>query len=240
MKDRKHQDALARQEEANREVIAALGELSRDVQAPPDFVARVLAQAEQQPAPRPGRLTWLRRRPLGRLPWGLEAAVAAVFVLAVVGAVPQYRAWFHAYVRGVPADSDDLMGPLRTRGLGRDTAAASLPLGTWEVNASGDRGPLQIVSVSRQGELRGTLYGKAIVGFWDELAQKVIFVRLLNPADPSTVQLFTGYLFRNPGGLRGVGTATYTLAGSFEALAGTGATASRPVYGWYAQQGITD
>jgi tetratricopeptide (TPR) repeat protein len=56
----KDQDALARQEAANREVIAALGQLSRDVQAPPNFVARVLAKADQQPAPHPGPLAWLR------------------------------------------------------------------------------------------------------------------------------------------------------------------------------------
>jgi hypothetical protein len=59
MEDRKNQDALAQQEAANREVIAALGQLSRDVQAPPNFVARVLAKAEQGPAPRPGPLAWL-------------------------------------------------------------------------------------------------------------------------------------------------------------------------------------
>jgi tetratricopeptide (TPR) repeat protein len=60
MKDQRHQDALARQEAANRDVIAALGQLSRDVQAPPNFVARVLAKADQRPAPRPGALAWLR------------------------------------------------------------------------------------------------------------------------------------------------------------------------------------
>jgi tetratricopeptide (TPR) repeat protein len=59
MNDRQHQDALARQEAANRDVIAALGQLSRDVQAPPDFVARVLARADQRPAPCPGLLAWL-------------------------------------------------------------------------------------------------------------------------------------------------------------------------------------
>ena len=62
MQDQQHQDALERQEAANREVIAALGQLSRDVQAPPDFVARVLAKADQRPAPRPGPLAWLRHR----------------------------------------------------------------------------------------------------------------------------------------------------------------------------------
>ena len=60
MKDQKHQDALARQEAVNRDVIAALGQLSRDVQAPPNFVARVLAKADQRPAPRPRPLVWLR------------------------------------------------------------------------------------------------------------------------------------------------------------------------------------
>jgi hypothetical protein len=235
MKDQQHQDALARQEAANRDVIAALGQLGRDVEAPPDFVARVLARADHQPAPRPARVGWL-----GRLPWGVDMAVAAVLILAFVGAVPQYVTWFNAYVRGVPAGEEAPFGPLRTRGLGRDVAVSSLPIGTWEINAGGDRGPLRLVSLSQQGELRGTLFGTEIVGFWDERAQKVTFVHVVNPADPSTTQLFTGYLFRNPGGLRDVGTATSTLAGSFTALAGTGATAAQAAYGWYAQQGVAE
>jgi hypothetical protein len=234
MKDR---DTLERQEDASREVIAALRRLTRDVEAPPDFVARVLAQAERLPAPRPPRVAWL-----GRLPWGVDVAIAAVVVLAVVGAVPQYRTWFHTYVQGPAIET--ALGPEETlprmRGLERAPAALTVPLGTWELNASGDRGPLQIASVSHQGELRGTLFGKAIVGFWDDRAQQIRFVRILDPAEPSTTQLFTGYLFRNPGGLRGAGNATYTLAGSFTALAGTGATAARAVYGWYAQQGVTE
>ena len=234
MKDQQ-QDALARQEAANCDVIAALGQLRRDVEAPPDFLARVLAQADQQPAPRPARVSWL-----GRLPWGVDVAVAAVLILAVVGAVPQYLTWFHTYVRGVPSAEDELIGRLQTRGAGLERAPASLPLGTWEANASGDRGVLQLVSVSPQGELRGSLFGTAIVGFWDERAQQVTFVRVVNPADPSTTQLFTGYLFRTPGGLRGVGHATYSLAGSFTALAGTGATAAQAAYGWYAQQGVAE
>jgi hypothetical protein len=235
MRDRQHQDALARQEAANREVIAALGQVARDVEAPPDFVARVLARADQLPAPRPARAAWL-----GRLPWGVDVAVAAVLILAFVGAVPQYVTWFNAYVRRVPPAEDEEIGPLRTRGAGHERAAFTPPLGTWEVNASGDRGPLQLVSVGPQGELRGTLFGTEIVGFWDERAQQVTFVRVVKPADPSTTQLFTGYLFRTPGGLRGVGHATYTLAGSFTALAGTGATAAQSAYGWYAQQGVAE
>jgi tetratricopeptide (TPR) repeat protein len=59
MQDQQHQDALAREEAANREVIAALGQLSHDVQAPPNFVAQVLAKADHRPAPHPGPLAWL-------------------------------------------------------------------------------------------------------------------------------------------------------------------------------------
>jgi hypothetical protein len=233
----KHQDELERQEAANREIIAALGQLSRDVEAPPDFAARVLARVDQRPAPRPTRVSWL-----GRLPWGVDVAVAAVLILAVVGAVPQYVTWFQTHVRGIPSETgpfpEEMLPP--TRGLGRERAAPSLPLGTWEVNASGDRGPLQLISVSPQGELRGTLFGKDIVGFWDERAQQVTFVRVPNPGVPSTAQVFTGYLFRHPGGVRGEGTATYTLAGSFAAVAGPGVTAARTMYGWYAHKGVTE
>src|SRR5262245_3370661 len=125
----KQQDALEQQEAAAPEVIAALGQLTRDVQAPPDFVAHVLAKADQQPVLRPSRVIWL-----GRLPWGVDVAVAAILLLAVVGAVPQYMTWFTAYVRGIPSDSDDMIGPLRTRGPGSGAVTASLPLGTWEVN----------------------------------------------------------------------------------------------------------
>src|SRR5262245_19103675 len=107
------QDALERQEEASREVIAGLREMSRDLQAPPDFVARVLAKADQQAIPRPRRLAWL-----GRLPWGVDVAVAAVLVLAVVGGVPQYLDWFNTYVRGSPSEGGETIAPPQPRALG--------------------------------------------------------------------------------------------------------------------------
>jgi hypothetical protein len=95
----------------------------------------------------------------------LKAVAAAVFVLAIVGAVPQYWSWFNTYVRGVPSAEDDLIG-------------------TWEVNASSDRGPLQIVSVSRQGELRGTLTKHLL----DKLATPGMPVELLCKAVRVAVQ----------------------------------------------------
>src|SRR5262249_2785559 len=96
----KHQDALEQQEAAAHELIAALGRLPHEVQAPPDIGARVLAQAEPLPPPRLERLAWLHR-----LPWGVDVAVATIMVLAVVGAVPQYITWFHTYVQGRSAET---------------------------------------------------------------------------------------------------------------------------------------
>jgi hypothetical protein len=236
------QDELDRHEEAAREVIAALGRLSHGVQAPPDFLARVLTQAERRPASRPGRRAWLKRWPTGRLALGLEVAAAAVFVLAVVGAVPQYLAWFNTYVRGVPSEREAPFGALRTRGLEppREAAGAALPLGPWQLNANGKLGQLTLTVVTTQGQLRGTIDGEAVWGVWDEAAQQITFTRLRNPADPSTVQLFTGYLLKHAGGPQGVGTVTYTLAGSFTAVAEPGATAHRTAYGWYAQKAVVE
>jgi hypothetical protein len=250
MQDR---DALARQEEANREVISALGQLSRDVQAPPDFVGRVRVKADQQPILRPKRLAWL-----GRRPWGVDVAVAAVLVLAVVGAVPQYTEWFNTYVRGLPSEGEDTLAPLRTRGLGprredtsgplrtrglgprREAASPTLPLGPWQFNAHGQWGQLTLTAVTARGQLYGTLDGAPMAGVWDAAAQQITLIGVRNPADLSTVQLFTGYLFKNAGGLQGVGTMTYTLAGSFTTLANSGASTPRTAYGWYAQTGVVE
>jgi hypothetical protein len=97
-------EELERQEAAVRDLIETLRQLSYHTQASPDFLSRVLAQAEALPTPRPGFRTWLT----GALVWSTtmpaRLAVAALLVLAVIGAVPQYITWFSAYLLGVPAD----------------------------------------------------------------------------------------------------------------------------------------
>lgn len=106
-----------------------------------------------------------------------------------------------------------------------------LPTGTWHINANGFQGSLIITSVGPNGRLTRTVYGNQIDGFWDEGALKVIFIR--EPAGAtnySAVQVYTGYLFQNP--------HVYTLAGSFEAFAGSGGLAQRNVFGWFAQMTI--
>lgn len=60
-------------------------------------------------------------------------------------------------------------------------------------------------------------------------------MRIIEQNDPSKLQVFTGYLFQTRAG---GADAQYTLAGSFEAFAGTGAVAERVLYGWVAQKSV--
>ena len=113
-------------------------------------------------------------------------------------------------------------------------SAQTLPTIVWPINANGFEGQLNIASVDAQGNLRGMLYGEPIFGFWDEASQKITFMRITDPADPSTFPIYTGFLFRDqkrpdrP-------NLVYTLTGLFEAFQGTGAVAQRVPYGWFAQ-----
>lgn len=109
-------------------------------------------------------------------------------------------------------------------------AASSLPTGTWNINQNSHKGKLIITSVDAAGKVSGTVFGNTIQGFWDEDAKKITLMRIINAANPSTIQILTGYMFRNSSG----SDAEFTLAGSFEAFSGTGGTAQRHVFGWYA------
>jgi hypothetical protein len=114
----------------------------------------------------------------------------------------------------------------------------ALPLGNWRINANGYTGTLNVTAVDAQGDVTGTVTftGEATntlngVAFWDDTAKKLTFIRVINANNPSMNQIFTGYWFAQnhtqPNG-------PSNLAGSFEAFAGTGGTAHRVLYGWYA------
>jgi len=103
------------------------------------------------------------------------------------------------------------------------------PVGTWTVNGNGFPGNLVIQSIDTGGNLvNSSIYDQPIFGFWDDRGQKLTFMRLIKRDDPTTFQIYTGYL------MRGVNDDRYSLAGSFEGFAGTGAYAERVIYGWYA------
>jgi hypothetical protein len=98
-------DEFNSQEEANRDLVEALRRLSQDAPAPADFLARVMARADHEPVPRRSILAWAWQPPPWSMAMGMRLAAAAIFVLAVIGAVPQYIAWINAYVMGVPTDT---------------------------------------------------------------------------------------------------------------------------------------
>src|SRR5438105_570054 len=91
--------------------------------------------------------------------------------------------------------------------------AQSLPIGAWTIDANGFVGDLDI-SLDMAGNVTGTAYGQTILGFWDEDAKKIVFVRVIDSADPSSFQIFTGYFFQDPLQLSGVGGGSpfFTLA----------------------------
>ena len=77
-----------------------------------------------------------------------------------------------------------------------------------------------------------TIYGQRIFGLWNASAQMLTFMRIISPSDPSTFQVYTGYLMQpQPGS-----GFLVSLAGPFQAFPGSGAVAQRPLYGWYAQR----
>jgi hypothetical protein len=98
-------DELNKHEIAARDVINTLGQLSHGVRASPDFPAQVMARAEPLLSPRQRFLHWLIGLGAWQVPLFARVAVAVVFVLAVIGAVPQYVAWINAYGLGVSPDS---------------------------------------------------------------------------------------------------------------------------------------
>lgn len=128
---------------------------------------------------------------------------------------------------GTPA-GQELLARLQTQ------PPASGPVGTWDVNGNGYPGVLSIPSVDAQGNLgaNSTIYGQRIFGFWNASAQMLTFMRTITPSDPTTFQVYTGYLMQpQPGS-----GFLVSFAGSFEAFAGSGGSAQRPLYGWYAQR----
>ena len=99
------------------------------------------------------------------------------------------------------------------------------PRGPWNINGNGFLGNLWIEGFDAAGNL---LPSSTDFGFWDDRSGKLTFMRVIDPADPSTFQIYTGYLMEPQP------DAPLAFAGSFEAFAGTGAVAERVLYGWYA------
>jgi hypothetical protein len=110
-------------------------------------------------------------------------------------------------------------------------------IGTWELIANGHKGTLTIPNIDAAGRLSGAkAFGNNIIGFWDEDAKKITFLRATKSGDASGDQVFTGYYFAS-GPEEQFALVNY-LTGSFEAFEGTGGSANRVLYGWFAKQGV--
>lgn len=107
----------------------------------------------------------------------------------------------------------------------------ALPTGSWNLVANGFDGTLQIDSIGPGGELGGSVFGQAITGFWDEGSQVITFMRVPPEAsgNASVIQVYRGAFFQQG--------SIGTLSGLFLAFAGTGGTAARSEFGWFAQIG---
>jgi hypothetical protein len=105
----------------------------------------------------------------------------------------------------------------------------AIPAGIWRLDGNGDLGDLNITNLDGQGNLDGTAYGQRIIGLWDDGAKRITFTRLIDPADPSTWETFTGFLIEG---------ASPVLAGHFVAFSRAGGQAARFTYGWKATKGL--
>jgi hypothetical protein len=120
------------------------------------------------------------------------------------------------------------------------TIQAASPIGEWIVNNNGF-GLLLSLTVDANGNVTGLANGESIKGFWNESAGKLTFhrdigaVNLNGPVvSRDKIQVFTGYIF--PCNSPSPSPQGQCLAGSFESFAGTGASASKNVFGWVAYQ----
>jgi len=129
-------------------------------------------------------------------------------------------------------------------------AHAASPVGRWALNTNGYTGWLDITTMDPAGNIVGTLEltnitpsrSDPIKGFWTDSAQKLTFYRAVDgravdgtppSSPPERIQIYTGYMFAasatNPPGPQ-------KLSGYFEAFLGTGGTATRHVFGWFASK----
>ena len=108
-------DELKRQEDTARHIISALGDLSTDAQASPGFMNRVMSRAEGISMPHQRWRTWLANVLPSPASTAGRFAFAALLVIAIVGAVPQYASWIDAYTSGLSAELASLQEDLWNR-----------------------------------------------------------------------------------------------------------------------------
>lgn len=98
-------DEFARHEDEARNLIKALGKLSSETQASPDFITRVMASVDELPTPRCGFFSRFRDNLLWPTTLRLQIGVTALGLLLMLGAISQYATWIQASLLGVSSGS---------------------------------------------------------------------------------------------------------------------------------------
>lgn len=110
------------------------------------------------------------------------------------------------------------------------------PLARWAITANDNGGTLKITAIDTLGNISGTVFETPMKGFYDGASRRITFETTTSPS--SELQVYRGYMLPLPilgsGGQVGTGRFFTFMAGDFEAFSGTGATATRNVYGWHA------
>jgi hypothetical protein len=114
-----------------------------------------------------------------------------------------------------------------------------LPIGTWKMNLNGQEEDF-IIRSAQDGSFNGTVSGRNIDGFWDEVSQTITFgFSEVRPAPtPPFTALFKGYLFRTPRTPAPGRDVMVTLTGCVQVSSSTDplpGTTRRNVFGWFAQ-----
>jgi hypothetical protein len=99
----------------------------------------------------------------------------------------------------------------------------------WNINVNGTTGTLRITSVTSNNIVQGSMDlntqpPNRIEGAYDNVSQKLTFFRIINHSNPTTNQIFTGFL---------MGSSNNAIAGYFEALPNAGGSVQRSIFGWY-------
>ena len=102
--------------------------------------------------------------------------------------------------------------------------------GPWKLSTNGVEGTLTLTS-DENGNLSGMIDGdQPVLGFWD-CVQLVTFLRITDPSNPSTVQIFTGVLSSRVY----LDVIHYTITGTYQAFSGPGVSAQQNLFPWSAQ-----
>src|SRR5262245_22202999 len=78
---------------------------------------------------------------------------------------------------------------------GMTTSAQNSLIGNYDINANGFTGVLTIASIDANGNITGSVLGDQMFGFYDDTTKKIFFRREIDPSDPNSIQIFSGYLF---------------------------------------------